>query len=111
MAKEYKDLVVGLYIGTAKVMAVVAEILPTGELKLVGLGGAPSNGLKRGVVVNKSTPATAAIEPVRALLGVAFMVASAVIVDGAVLGVIASGRQLESPPRSPPPCPPLPWPP
>ncbi|MDR6859359.1 cell division protein FtsA [Variovorax guangxiensis] len=52
MSKEYKDLVVGLDIGTAKVMAVVAEVLPTGELKLAGLGIAPSNGLKRGVVVN-----------------------------------------------------------
>jgi len=52
MAKEYKDLVVGLDIGTAKVMAVVAEVLPGGELKLAGLGVAASNGLKRGVVVN-----------------------------------------------------------
>ena len=52
MAKEYKDLVVGLDIGTAKVMAVVAEVMPGGELKLAGLGIAPSNGLKRGVVVN-----------------------------------------------------------
>ncbi|CAN7628117.1 cell division protein FtsA [Variovorax sp. LjRoot290] len=52
MSKEYKDLVVGLDIGTAKVMAVVAEVLPNGELKLAGLGIAPSNGLKRGVVVN-----------------------------------------------------------
>ena len=52
MAREYKDVVVGLDIGTAKVMAVVAEVLPNGELKLAGLGVAPSNGLKRGVVVN-----------------------------------------------------------
>ena len=52
MAKEYKDLVVGLDIGTAKVMVVVAEVLVGGELKLAGLGIAPSNGLKRGVVVN-----------------------------------------------------------
>ena len=52
MAKEYKDLVVGLDIGTAKVMAVVAEVMPGGELKLAGLGIAPSHGLKRGVVVN-----------------------------------------------------------
>ena len=52
MAKEYKDLVVGLDIGTDKVMVVVAEVLPGGELKLAGLGVAPSNGLKRGVVVN-----------------------------------------------------------
>jgi cell division protein FtsA len=52
MAKEYKDLVVGLDIGTAKVMAVVAEVVQGGELKLAGLGVAASNGLKRGVVVN-----------------------------------------------------------
>ena len=52
MAKEYKDLVVGLDIGTSKVMAVVAEVMPGGELKLAGLGIATSNGLKRGVVVN-----------------------------------------------------------
>ena len=52
MAKEYKDLVVGLDIGTAKVMAVVAEVLPGGELRVAGLGVASSHGLKRGVVVN-----------------------------------------------------------
>jgi cell division protein FtsA len=52
MAKEYKELVVGLDIGTSKVMVVVAEVLPGGELKLAGLGIAASSGLKRGVVVN-----------------------------------------------------------
>ena len=52
MAKEYKDLIVGLDIGTAKIMVVVGEVLPGGDLKLAGLGVAPSNGLKRGVVVN-----------------------------------------------------------
>jgi cell division protein FtsA len=52
MAKEYKDLVVGLDIGTAKMMVVVGEVLPGGDLRLVGLGVAPSSGLKRGVVVN-----------------------------------------------------------
>ena len=52
MAKEYKDLVVGLDIGTAKIMVVVAEVQPNGELKLAGLGVAASHGLKRGVVVN-----------------------------------------------------------
>ena len=52
MAKEYKDLVVGLDIGTAKVMAVVAEVLPGGELRVAGLGVSPAHGLKRGVVVN-----------------------------------------------------------
>ena len=52
MAKEYKDLVVGLDIGTSKVMVVVAEVQTNGELKLAGIGVADSQGLKRGVVVN-----------------------------------------------------------
>jgi len=52
MAKDYKELVIGLDIGTSKVMAVVAEVTPEGELKIAGLGIAPGNGLKRGVVVN-----------------------------------------------------------
>ena len=51
MAKDYKDLVVGLDIGTAKVMAVVAEVVG-GELRVAGLGVSTSHGLKRGVVVN-----------------------------------------------------------
>ena len=52
MAKEYKDLVVGLDIGTAKVMVMVAELGADDELRLVGLGVSSSTGLKRGVVVN-----------------------------------------------------------
>jgi hypothetical protein len=52
MAKEYKDLVFGLDIGTAKVMVVAAEVMPDGELRVAGLGVAPTHGLKRGVVVN-----------------------------------------------------------
>ena len=49
--KENKELVVGLDVGTAKVMAVVGELVD-GELRLAGLGVAPAGGLKRGVVVN-----------------------------------------------------------
>ena len=52
MAKETKDLVVGLDIGTSKMMAVVAEITPEGALRVVGVGVSDSRGLKRGVVVN-----------------------------------------------------------
>jgi cell division protein FtsA len=52
MAKEFKDLVVGLDIGTSKVMVVVGEVIPGGELRLAGLGVAETHGLKRGVVVN-----------------------------------------------------------
>ncbi len=52
MAKEYKDMVFGLDIGTHKVMVVAAEVLADGELRLAGMGVAPTSGLKRGVVVN-----------------------------------------------------------
>lgn len=47
-----KNLLVGLDIGTSKIVALVAEILPDGRLEIVGLGQASSKGLKKGVVVN-----------------------------------------------------------
>ncbi|MDP1937516.1 MAG: cell division protein FtsA [Hylemonella sp.] len=52
MAKEFKDMVFALDIGTAKVMVVAAEVMPDGHLRVAGLGVAPTHGLKRGVVVN-----------------------------------------------------------
>jgi cell division protein FtsA len=52
MGKEYEELVVGLDIGTNKIMVVVAKILSDGALRVIGMGSAPSTGLKRGVVVN-----------------------------------------------------------
>ncbi|MGD9764555.1 MAG: cell division protein FtsA [Candidatus Binatia bacterium] len=51
MAKR-SELLVGLDIGTSKVAAVVAELAPTGALIIIGCGAAPSEGLRRGVVVN-----------------------------------------------------------
>ncbi|ANQ84027.1 cell division protein FtsA [Azoarcus olearius] len=52
MSKEYKELIVGLDIGTAKITCMVAEVRPDGRLNVVGLGTQPTSGLKRGVVVN-----------------------------------------------------------
>ena len=52
MAKETKDLVVGLDIGTSKVVALVAEVRPDGQLEVLGMGSHESKGLKKGVVVN-----------------------------------------------------------
>jgi cell division protein FtsA len=45
-------LIVGLDIGTSKVVALVGEIQPDGSLEIVGRGSHPSRGLKKGVVVN-----------------------------------------------------------
>jgi cell division protein FtsA len=50
--KQDKNLIVGLDIGTSKVVAIVGELLPDGSVEVVGLGSHPSRGLKKGVVVN-----------------------------------------------------------
>lgn len=52
MTKDSKNLIVGLDIGTAKVVVAVAEIQEDGSLNVIGLGSAPSRGLKRGMVVD-----------------------------------------------------------
>ena len=50
--KLEKNLIVGLDIGTSKVVAIVGEITPDDEVEIIGLGSHPSRGLKKGVVVN-----------------------------------------------------------
>ena len=53
MAKKAdKNLIVGLDIGTSKVVAIVGEITPDGGIEIIGIGANPSRGLKKGVVVN-----------------------------------------------------------
>tara|TARA_B110000285_G_scaffold195661_1_gene226073 strand:- start:2281 stop:3522 length:1242 start_codon:yes stop_codon:yes gene_type:complete len=47
-----KKLIVGLDIGTSKVVAIVGEISLDGDLEIVGIGSSPSKGMKKGVVVN-----------------------------------------------------------
>lgn len=50
--KPKKDLLVAIDIGTSKVVTIVGEITSEGGINIVGLGSHPSQGLKRGVVVN-----------------------------------------------------------
>ena len=50
--REDKNLIVGLDIGTSKIVAIVAELQPEGGLKVIGLGQHTSRGLKKGVVIN-----------------------------------------------------------
>ena len=49
--KEERNLIVGLDIGTSKIVAMVAEAKPDGY-EVIGMGSHPSKGLKKGVVVN-----------------------------------------------------------
>lgn len=57
--KESRNLIVGLDIGTSKIVAVVAEILTDGGFEIIGLGSHPSRGLKKGVVANIETTVNA----------------------------------------------------
>ncbi len=50
--KSDRNIIVGLDIGTTKVAAIVAEYTPDDEMEIIGIGFAPSKGLKKGVVVN-----------------------------------------------------------
>ena len=50
--KSEKNMIVGLDIGTSKVVAIVGEVGPDGAIEIIGIGSHPSKGLKKGVVVN-----------------------------------------------------------
>jgi cell division protein FtsA len=50
--KDESDMLVGLDIGTSKVVVLVGEADAEGHIDVVGLGSHPSRGLKKGVVVN-----------------------------------------------------------
>jgi cell division protein FtsA len=51
-ASPGNQMIVGLDIGTSKVVCIVGEVTPEGRLEVVGIGSHPSRGLKKGVVVN-----------------------------------------------------------
>ncbi|MBU6951814.1 MULTISPECIES: cell division protein FtsA [unclassified Hahella] len=55
MASSSGNMIVGLDIGTSKVVAIVGQRNQEGAIEVVGIGSHPSRGLKRGVVVNIET--------------------------------------------------------
>lgn len=50
--REARNLLMGLDVGTSKVVCVIGEVMPGGQIEVVGIGQQPSRGLKRGVVIN-----------------------------------------------------------
>jgi len=50
--KSDSNMIVGLDIGTSKVVAIVGEASEDGTIEVIGIGSHPSRGLKKGVVVN-----------------------------------------------------------
>lgn len=52
MGTMQERMIVGLDIGTSKVVAIVGQSKADGTLEIIGIGAQPSHGIKRGVVVD-----------------------------------------------------------
>ena len=53
MTKELEPkVIVGLEVGTSKVVAVVGEVLPDGVVNVLGVGSCPSKGIDRGSITD-----------------------------------------------------------
>src|SRR5256884_2887555 len=76
------DLIVGLDVGTTKICAVIGEPAAHGGLDVVGVGTAPSRGLRRGIVVNIDST----VEAIKAAVAEAEKMAT-VEVAGVYVGV------------------------
>jgi cell division protein FtsA len=50
--KSEKNIIIGLDVGTSKVVALIGEVTADGAIEIIGIGRHPSRGLKRGVVVD-----------------------------------------------------------
>lgn len=57
--KDESKLIVGLDIGTSKVLAIVGEVNADGEVEIIGYGHHPSTGMRKGVVANIEETVTA----------------------------------------------------
>jgi cell division protein FtsA len=60
------DLIVGLDIGTTKICAVIGEYTENNRIEIVGIGTAPSEGLRKGVVINIETTLKAVTRAIEA---------------------------------------------
>src|SRR6058998_4308712 len=88
------DLVVGLDVGTTKVCAIITEPAPRGSLNVIGVGSAPSRGLRRGIVVNIDSTVEAikaAVAEAEQMAGVEISGVYAGVAGGHVRGVNSRG--------------------
>ncbi len=87
------DIIVGLDIGTTKICAVVGEVRPDG-LEIIGMGNHPSEGLRKGVVINIENTVNsikAAIEEAETMAGCEIGSVYAGIAGGHIEGVNKPG--------------------
>jgi cell division protein FtsA len=88
------DIIVGLDIGTTKVCAVIGQVNHYGAIDILGVGLAPSRGLRKGVVVNiESTvqSVATAIEKAELMAGVEVKSVYAGIAGGHIEGINSRG--------------------
>ncbi len=85
MGKKRHETIVGLDIGTTKICAVVAEVID-GAANIIGIGMHPSDGLRKGVVVNIDST----VESIKKAVGEAELMAGTEITD--VYAGIAGGH-------------------
>jgi cell division protein FtsA len=81
-----RHLIAGLDVGTTKTCCVIAEVAAGGSLEIVGIGMAPSKGLRKGVVVNIDST----VESVKQAVGEAEQMAGLEI--SSVLAGVAGGH-------------------
>jgi cell division protein FtsA len=92
MAKR-EELIVGLDIGTTKVCAIVGEVTDEG-IDIIGIGTAPSKGLRKGVVINIDATVQSikrAIEEAELMAGCEISTVYAGIAGGHIQGVNSQG--------------------
>src|SRR6059036_3880426 len=89
-----RDLVVGLDVGTTKICAIIAEPAARGVLDVIGVGTAPSRGLRRGIVVNIDSTVEAiktAVAEAEQMAGVEISGVYAGVAGGHIRGVNSRG--------------------
>jgi cell division protein FtsA len=95
-------IIVGLDIGTTKICTVIGEVAGDGVLDIIGEGTVPSDGLRKGVVVNLERTITSVRQSIQAAQRVAGVeVHSAWVgVAGSHLRALTSARHGRHPPRA-----------
>ena len=89
-----KDFVVGLDIGTTKICCIVGEVSEGGVIDIVGIGTAPSVGLRKGVVINIDATVesiTKAVEEAELMAGVEISSVYAGIAGGHIKSFNSTG--------------------
>ncbi len=94
MASPRDRTVVGLDIGTTKVCAIIGEVGENGVIDIIGVGQAPSDGLRKGVVVNLESTVksiTKAIEEAELMSGTEVSSVYVGIAGGHIKGINSRG--------------------